>query len=74
MTTASACCRPSGTPICGLTSLEGEVTVHQFVELVERMIEQRRQLTARLTPGQLTELHQQRQQLLPADFAEPGAS
>jgi MerR family transcriptional regulator, thiopeptide resistance regulator len=93
--------------ICDLTSLDGEVTAHQLVELVERMItvdrkltreqldqmiEQRRQLTARLTPeelaqlqkqreeqvskltaGQLAELHQRRQQLLPADFPEPGA-
>ena len=62
--------------ICGLTSLDGEVTVHQFVELVERMItvdrkltreqldqmiEQRRQLTARLTPEELAQLQKHRE-------------
>jgi DNA-binding transcriptional MerR regulator len=63
--------------ICDLTSLDGEVTAHQFVELIERMItvdrkltreqldqmiEQRRQLTARLTPEELAQLQKQREE------------
>jgi MerR family transcriptional regulator, thiopeptide resistance regulator len=63
--------------IRGLTSLEGEVTVCQFVELIERMItvdrkltreqldqmtEQRNQLTARLTPEELARLQKQREE------------
>lgn len=63
--------------IGGLTSLEGEVTGRQFVELIERMItvdrkltreqleqmtEQRRQLTARLTPEELAQLQRQREE------------
>ena len=54
----------------GLTSLEGQVTARQFVELIERMIT----VDRKLTREQLAELHQRRQQLLPADFPEPGAS
>ncbi len=63
---------PHGLPlavICGLTSLEGEVTTRQFVELIERMIT----VDRKLAPGQLAELHQQRQRLLPDDFPEAGA-
>jgi DNA-binding transcriptional MerR regulator len=63
--------------ICGLTSLDGEVTARQLVELVERMItvdrkltreqldqmiEQRRQLTARLTREELAQLQKQREE------------
>jgi MerR family transcriptional regulator, thiopeptide resistance regulator len=61
--------------ICGLTSLEGEVTARQFVELIERMItvdrkltraqleqmiEQRKRMTATLTPEELAQLQKQR--------------
>jgi hypothetical protein len=53
----------------GLTSLEGEVTAGQFVELIERMIA----VDRKLTREQLAELKQQRQQLLPDDFPEAGA-
>jgi DNA-binding transcriptional MerR regulator len=63
--------------ISQLTSLDGEVTVRQFVELIERMVtvdrrltreqldqltEQRRQATARLTPEELSRLQQQREE------------
>jgi len=63
--------------IGGLTSLEGEVTVRQFVELIERMItmdrkltreqldqmtEQRNRMTARLTPEELARLQKQREE------------
>ncbi|HEX5301361.1 MAG TPA: hypothetical protein VFW50_30665 [Streptosporangiaceae bacterium] len=53
----------------GLTSLEGEVTACQFVGLIESMIT----VDRKLTREQLAELHQQREQLLPADFPESGA-
>jgi DNA-binding transcriptional MerR regulator len=61
--------------IRGLTSLEGEVTARQFVELIERMItvdrkltreqleqmiEQRQRMTAELTPEELAQLQNQR--------------
>jgi DNA-binding transcriptional MerR regulator len=63
--------------ICGLTSLEGEVTARQFVELIERMItvdrkltreqleqliEQRKRMTATLTPEELARLQKQREE------------
>jgi len=63
--------------ICGLTSLEGEVTARQFVELIERMItvdrkltreqleqmiEQRQRMTAALTPEELAQLQNQREE------------
>ena len=63
--------------IRGLTSLEGEVTARQYVELIERMItvdrkltreqleqmiEQRKQITARLTPEELAQLQKQREE------------
>jgi hypothetical protein len=55
--------------ISGLTSHDGEVTAFQLVELIERMIT----VDRKLTPAQLAELRQRRQQLLPADFPGPGA-
>jgi len=63
--------------IRGLTSLEGEVTARQFVELIERMItvdrkltheqleqmiEQRQRMTAALTPAELAQLQKQREE------------
>ena len=63
--------------IRGLTSLEGEVTVRQFVELIERMItvdrkltreqldqliEQRQRMAASLTPEELAQLQKQREE------------
>lgn len=60
-----------------LTSLEGEVTARQFVELIERMItvdrkltraqleqmiEQRKRMTATLTPEELAQLQKQREE------------
>ena len=63
--------------IRGLTSLEGEITARQFVELIERMItvdrkltreqleqmiEQRQRMTATLTPAELAQLQKQREE------------
>jgi len=63
--------------IRGLTSLEGEVTARQFVELIERMItvdrkltreqleqmtEQRERMTAKLAPEELAQLQKQREE------------
>ena len=44
--------------ICGLTSLEGEVTARQFVELIERMIT----VDRKLTREQLEQMIEQRKQ------------
>jgi MerR family transcriptional regulator, thiopeptide resistance regulator len=56
-----------------MTEQRRQLTARLNPEELAQLQKQREEQVSRLTPGQLAELHQRRQQLLPADFPEPGA-